>query len=187
MTDDVPAADEGFADEYLVGRAQEGFLDAFEHLVRRHGPGAFHLSYRLVGDREAARDLAQESLVSAYRNLATFRGDAAFRTWLYRIVTNTCINHLHRSRPSEPLPDAGPLVDAAPGPAEAAIGSAQATAVRTAIASLPMPQRVALVLNEYEGLSYAEIAKITQTSVPAVRSQLFRARRSLARTLEEWR
>lgn len=187
MTCDVPAADGGFADDYLVGRAQEGYLDAFEHLVRRHGPGVFHLCYRLVGDREAARDLAQDSLISAYRNLASFRGDAAFRTWLYRIVTNTCINHSRRTRRSEPLPEHGPLADPTAGPPESAVANAEVTAVRTAIASLPLPQRVPLVLSAYEGLSYADIAKITKTSVPAVRSQLFRARRALAPTLEEWR
>lgn len=183
----MPVADDGFADEYLVSRAQEGYLDAFEHLARRHGPGVFHLCYRLVGDREAARDLAQDSLISAYRNLASFRGDAAFRTWLYRIVTNTSINHLRRSRRSEPLAEDGALADTGLGPSEAAIDSAQVIAVRAAISSLPLPQRIPLVLHEYEGLSYAEIAEITKTSVPAVRSQLFRARRSLARALEEWR
>lgn len=187
MTCGVPEGDASFDDDYLVKRAQEGYLEAFEHLVRRHTPGVFRLCYRLVGDREAARDLAQDSLISAYRNLAGFRGDAAFRTWLYRIVTNTCINHRRRTRRPEPLPEHAPPADPGPGPSESAVRSAQVTAIRTAIASLPLPQRIPLVLSEYEGLSYADIAHITNTTVPAVRSQLFRARRSLAHTLQEWR
>lgn len=181
------AAEQAFEDAYLVRRSQEGYLDAFEQLVERHAAEAFQLAYRLVADREAARDIAQESLLSAYRNLPRFRGDASFRTWLYRIVSNASINHLRRSGLSTPLPPDEAIADEARGPAEEAVNTAQVAAVRSAIAELPLPQRIPLVLSEYERLSYEEIAVITQTSVPAVRSQLFRARRALARALESWR
>jgi len=184
----VPAPPGGAVDDaYLVARAQEGYLDAFEALVARHGPRAFRVALRLVNDRAEAEDLTQEALVAAWQALPRFRADAAFSTWLLRIVTNRCLNHLTRTRQTVHLDAGGELTDSAPGPADRAVAAASRDAVGTAIAALPIAYRVPLVLREFEGLSYQQIALVTTSTVPAVRSQLARARRTLATALEQWR
>jgi RNA polymerase sigma-70 factor (ECF subfamily) len=183
----VPNDGDVFDDDYLARRARDGYLDAYEQLVSRHASGVFALAYRLVGDRHAAQDLTQDSLLAAFRALPRFRGEASFKTWLYRIATNRCLNYLSRHRRNEPLEGSDLTADVAKGPAETSIANAQIEAVRRAVARLPEPQRVPLVLSEYHGMTYQEIAEVTKSTVPAVRSQLFRARRSLAAALAEWR
>jgi RNA polymerase sigma-70 factor (ECF subfamily) len=183
----VAVEGDAFDDEYLARRARDGYLDAYEQLVARHAGGVFGLAYRLVGDRHAAQDITQESLLAAYRGLARFRGESSFKTWLYRIATNRCLNYLTRHRPTEPLEHLDIAADVSRGPAEASIANAQTQAVRKAVADLPDAQRVPLVLSEYHQMSYEQIAAVTGSTVPAVRSQLFRARRALANTLAGWR
>ena len=81
-------------DSRLVARAQSGDAQAFEILVNRHGPMVYNLALRLVGDPLAAEDVAQDALIRAWRALPGFRADSRFSTWLYRIVTNVCLDHL---------------------------------------------------------------------------------------------
>jgi RNA polymerase sigma-70 factor (ECF subfamily) len=90
-------------DSLLVVRAAEGDESAFETLVRRHGPVLLGLAHRLLGNRADAEDAVQESLVSAWRRLPEFRRQAAFRSWMYRIVTNRCLSVLRARRPATPL------------------------------------------------------------------------------------
>lgn len=174
-------------DAYLVRRAQEGYLDAFELLVRRYADRAYRVAYRMLGDHQDAQDVAQESLTAAWQGLPRFRRDASFSTWLYRIVTRRAINRLTRAHHSDTSDLLAELPDNRSGPAEQSERHHAADAVTSAIADLPVAQRVVVVLHHFEGLSYAEVADITQSTVPAVRSHLFRARRTLARSLEEWR
>lgn len=174
-------------DLYLVRRAQEGYLDAFEMLVQRHSAMAYRVALRMLGNREDAQDLAQESLLAAWRNLDRFRGDAQFSTWLYRIVTRRALNRLTRGKAHQSLD----LLDDVPteaswgNPQVAAERKATVDAVTAAVASLPLPQRTAIVLHHFEGLPYEQVAAVTGSSVASVRSHLFRARRSLATTLGE--
>lgn len=181
------AVDPDVDDATLVRLAQEGYLDAFEGLVERHGDRAYRVALRLVGDPVEAQDLTQDALVAAWEGLPHFRAEAAFSTWLYRIVTTRCLNALRRRRPTRELQEAAVLADDHLGPAESALRGAQADAVARAVGSLPPAQRIPLVLHQFEGLSYAEIAQVTDSTVPAVRSLLFRARRALAEALREWR
>ena len=85
-------------DAYLVARARDGYLDAYEMLVQRHSAMAYRVALRLCGNHHDAQDIAQEALVSAWENLSRFRGDASFSTWLYQIVTRRALNKLSRSR-----------------------------------------------------------------------------------------
>ena len=89
----------------LVSRAQSGQLDAFEELVRRHRLATYRVALRMLGDENDAEDATQDAFVQAWRNLGGFRADAAFSTWMYRIVTNRCLNMLRARRRTEPLPD----------------------------------------------------------------------------------
>ena len=174
-------------DAYLVSRARDGYLDAYELLVQRHSAMAYRVALRLCGNHHDAQDIAQEALVAAWESLSRFRGDASFSTWLYQIVTRRAINKLSRSR----IADQGDLLedvsDPVAGPAAQAERNFAVDAVTDALAALPFPQRTVVVLHHFEGLSYAEVADVTGSTVPAVRSNLFRARRTLGKKLEEWR
>lgn len=185
------------ADEYLVQRAQEGYLDAYAILVDRHGRLAYRVALRLLGNHEDAEDIAQEALVTAWQQLPRFRADSSFPTWLYRIVTTRALNRITRIRGTESLDllgeaRAGEISSSGIGasgdePAEKVERDLTVDAVTNAVTALPPPQRVAIVLRHFEGLPVAEIAQITGSSVPAVRSHLFRGRRTLSTTLAEWR
>jgi RNA polymerase sigma-70 factor, ECF subfamily len=174
-------------DAYLVARAREGYLDAYEILVQRHSAMAYRVALRLCGNHHDAQDLAQDALIAAWRNLDHFRADSSFRTWLYRIVTRRALNKLTRQRATSTLDLLAGTADIAAEPAAKAERNLAVDAVTDALAMLPFPQRAAVVLHHFEGLSYAEVASVLHCSVPAVRSQLFRARRTLGTTLEEWR
>ena len=91
------------ADDYLVLRAQEGYLDAYAMLVDRHGPLAYRVALRLLGNHEDAEDIAQEALVTAWQQLPRFRSGSSFPTWLYRIVTTRALNRITRTRATESL------------------------------------------------------------------------------------
>lgn len=174
-------------DAYLVTQAQEGFLDAFDLLVQRHAGLAYRVAYRMLGDHQDAQDVAQESLTSAWQNLATFRGDSTFTTWLYRIVTRKALNRLTRGKTSSSLDLLDEVADTADGPGQQVQRREQDDAVTAAVNALPLAQRTVIVLHHFEGLSYEQVGAVTGSTVPAVRSHLFRARRSLGVTLARWR
>ena len=174
-------------DAYLVRRAVDGYTDAFELLVARHTAQIYRVALRIVGDRGDAQDVTQETFLAAWQNLTRFRGDSAFTTWLYQIVTRRALNHATRGRTRHAtnlladIPD--DLMVAGHTTGDDASQSAVDT-VTAAVASLPFSQRIVIVLHHFEGLPYAEIAAVTGSTVPAVRSQLFRARRTLAESLK---
>ena len=174
-------------DAYLVARAREGYLDAYEMLVQRHSAMAYRVALRLCGNHHDAQDLAQEALIAAWQNLGRFRADSSFSTWLYQIVTRRTLNKVTRGRAADSLDLLGDIPGHGTEPAAQAERNLAVDAVTDALATLPFAQRVVVVLHHFEGLSYADIAAVTHSSVPAVRSHLFRARRTLGTRLEEWR
>jgi len=174
-------------DAYLVVRARDGYLDAYEMLVQRHSAMAYRVALRLCGNHHDAQDIAQEALVAAWENLSRFRADAAFSTWLYQIVTRRALNKVSRGRTPESADLLEEITDPVAGPAVQAERNLAVDAVTDALAALPFPQRTVVVLHHFEGLSYAQVADVTGSTVPAVRSNLFRARRTLGKKLEEWR
>jgi RNA polymerase sigma-70 factor, ECF subfamily len=174
-------------DAYLVQRAQEGFVDAYADLVERHGLLAYRVALRLLGDHQDAEDVAQEALVAAWQHLPGFKADSSFSTWLYRIVTRRALNRITRRRVTESLDLLGDVGDAGDGPGQQTERDLTVDAVTDAVTALPPAQRIAIVLRHFEGLPLAEIAGITGSSIPAVRSHLFRGRRTLSKTLAEWR
>jgi RNA polymerase sigma-70 factor, ECF subfamily len=177
--------DGGIGDGYLVRRAQAGHVEAFNLLVERHQQGVYRVAVRMVGNEADAQDLAQEAFLRAWRGLGGFRGDSSFSTWLYRIVTTTCLKFL-RGRP----PRTQPLDDTSEAPAgrpdEVIEARARHTALLRAIAALRPEQRAALVLREFEGCSYEEIAAIMGITVPAVKGRLHRARLELLQISRAW-
>jgi len=174
-------------DAYLVRRAQEGYLDAYAELVDRYSGLAYRVALRVVGNHHDAEDVAQEALVAAWQQLPNFRAQSSFSTWLYRIVTHRALNRVQRQHPSNSLDVIGDVADACAGPAMRLERDLMKDAVTDAIQALPPAQRITVVLHHLEGLSYAEVAAVTDSSVAAVRSHLFRARRTLGVALQQWR
>ncbi len=177
------------SDALLAVRAGEGDEGAFEVLVRRHSATLLSLATRLLGSRADAEDAVQEAFVSAWRRLPEFRGDAAFSTWMYRIVTNRCLNVLRARRPTQDLaaiPEPAAPEHAA-SPVRAAEGTAAVEALTVALTGLTPEQRACWVLRELHGLSYSEIAEVVRISEQSVRGRIFRARRYLTEAMGAWR
>jgi RNA polymerase sigma-70 factor, ECF subfamily len=174
-------------DAYLVARAQEGYIDAYELLVQRHSAMAYRVALRLTSNHHDAQDVAQEALLAGWENLAKFRADSSFSSWLYQIVTRRALNKVSRGRAVSLLELPLDVADPAEEPAKQIERNLAVDAVTDALSALPFSQRVVVVLHHFEGLSYAEVASVTGSTEPAVRSHLFRARRALGTMLQEWR
>jgi len=160
-------------------------LDAFGELVRRHQDFVYGAALRIVRNPVMAQDLAQEAFVRAHRALSGFRGQAQVRSWLYRIATNLALNAVQRRReyPTDEVPDRPARID----PAHDAENLILRRELEDAIAELPPKLQRPLVLREYEGLSYQEIAETLDLPLNTVRTRILRARRSLRDRLEAWR
>ena len=175
--------------EELVRAAAKGNTLAFEELVRLHEKKVYALTLRMCGNPEDARDAAQEAFLSAWRGLPSFRGEAGFSTWLYRLTSNAAIDQLRRNRRQreEASLDAGEMdtPDQSPGPQEAAEGSELQRAVADGLASLSEDHRRILLLREYQELSYDEIAQTLDMDLGTVKSRISRARRALRKILLE--
>jgi RNA polymerase sigma-70 factor (ECF subfamily) len=172
-------------DADLVSRAQSGRLDAFEELVRRHRLATYRVALRVLGDESDAEDATQDAFVQAWRNLGGFRADAAFSTWMYRIVTNRCLNMLRARRRTEPLPDDREAP--ASRPDRIAEARWEVEDLKLAILRLTPEQRAPLVLRELQGCTYEQIADALDISIPAVKSRLHRARLELLAAMGSWR
>ncbi len=180
----------GFDDATLVIQAQEGDDHAFEVLLRRHQRPLFALAVRLLGDRADAEDAVQESFLAAWRRLPDFRGEAAFSSWMYRIVTNRCLTLGRRRRPTVALEAAPGDTVASPdaaSPEHVSEATGRLDALHRALDDLPIELRAAWVLRNVEDLGYTEIAEILGCSPDAVRGRIYRARRTLAEVMTPWR
>ena len=178
------------SDGALVRRVLDGDASAFGTLVERHGTRVYNLCLRILGDREDARDAAQETFVAALRKLAQFRGDAAFTTWLHRVTVNTCYDELRRRKRRPMLhvmPPDDPDRPHEPGPpvADHADEVAGTLDVAAALAAVPEEFRVALVLADVQDLPYEEIGRILDVPLGTVKSRVHRGRIALARALAE--
>ncbi|NUQ01829.1 MAG: sigma-70 family RNA polymerase sigma factor [Armatimonadetes bacterium] len=167
-------------DELLAARAQRGERAAFDDLVGRHQAMVYHLALRFCGEREAARELAQEAFVRAWRHLGGYDSSRPFKAWLYRVATNTCLSAAAVRRPTvsgelEVEPASGPLSD----PARLTEGRMLAEAVHRALLDLPPAYRAAMLLRHVEGLDYRDIAEALGQPLGTVKTHLHRARELL--------
>ncbi len=180
-------------DADLVERARAGDHDAFRRLVERHQRASYALAIGMLRHEADARDALQEAFLKAYRNLASFQGNAAFSTWLYRIVTNACIDRRRRRKITVEADDATiGAVDSSPtlavmprNPHRELERIHLGERIHEALGKLPEHHRDAIVLRELEGLSYAEIAVATGVSIGTVMSRLFNARQKLQLALAD--
>ncbi|WP_207782478.1 RNA polymerase sigma factor [Phytoactinopolyspora limicola] len=175
-------------DLVLARRAGLGDRQAFTEIARRHGAAMYRFARRVLLSDADAEEAVQDALVSAWQHLAEFRGDAALRTWLFRLTLNRAHNLRRQRRPEPREVDEDTLPPASGAdPEGSTIERELVAALDRALAQLPERQRIIWLLREVDQLSYEEIADITHTSKDAVRGQLHRARRTLAERLAPWR
>jgi RNA polymerase sigma-70 factor (ECF subfamily) len=169
----------------LVLLAQNGDREAFSELVCLHAGGVRNVIYRMCGDVQVAEDAAQETFLRAWLHFGSFRPQASLRSWLYRIGLNAATDVLRQQRRVAPeeLEDL-PLRDPHPDPEGFVSQEEQAALVQKAVLSLPDASRAVLVLREYEGLSYQEIADALDIPIGTVMSRLSYGRKLLKEKLE---
>jgi RNA polymerase sigma-70 factor (ECF subfamily) len=168
-------------DQPLVQAALRGDLHAFERLVERHRDVVFRVAARLVGSDEEAEDVTQDTFLRAFHRLDRYRGEAAFRSWLLRIAHNTAVTYVTRKRapshsPLDALAEDVAAAEQRGGPAEQLERRERLKRLDTKIKGLSPGHRAVLVLRDIEGLSYDEIARVTDAPIGTVKARLHRAR-----------
>jgi RNA polymerase sigma-70 factor (ECF subfamily) len=175
--------DRAAVDAALIERYLAGDVGAFEELMRAHEDRVFAVCLRMLRDREAALDAAQETFITVFRKVDRFAGHSAFSTWLYRVAVNTCYDQSRRRtrRQTSPLPEGRDPVD------HQAVSELEAVELRPdverALAALPAEFRAAVVLADLEGLDLQTTADILGVPIGTVKSRVFRGRRLLAENL----
>jgi len=183
----------GLAEATVVGRAQDGDLEAFELIVRRYQGPVFRLAYRMLGDRGEAEDVVQDCLVLVWRKLPSLTDVQAFHRWVYQLATRRCLSVLRtRTRRATDATESDELeadlpVDASADPASLAQYNAQLRGLDTFLRRLPDEQRACWVLRELHDLTYPEIAFAMNLPVSTVRGRLARARQNLTKGMSAWR
>jgi len=183
----------------LIHSAQNGDLDSFNTLILHYQDSVFHTALRIIGDEDLAQDAAQEAFISAFRNVASFRG-GSFKAWLMRMVTNACYDEFRRQkrRPTTPLePDTADgeemdsprwLADKGMTPAEKFEADELEHAIQHCLDALPTDFRSVVVLADIQGMDYSEVATASRVPLGTIKSRLARARlrlRECLRSFEE--
>lgn len=172
-------------EEYsLIEQCRDGNSDAYTILVERYKEMVYNVACRMIGDRDAAYDISQESFISAYDDLKRFRSDSKFSTWLYSITINKCRDYLRSRKPNTPL-DAvtETLPSKMPDPEASMYQKQLGQTLQSAIAALPEDYREVIVLKHIEGLDYKEMEAILGVSVNALKVRTYRAREILKKVL----
>jgi RNA polymerase sigma-70 factor (ECF subfamily) len=179
-------------DEELVALSIDGDVDSFNQLVVRWERPIYALAYRVIGREEEARDIVQETFLRAFRGIGNFRGQAKFSSWVYRIALNLCRDWIRRERraPIAPTPEGVDVIElaAAQGPAESieelVARHDMSRAVAKAMEQLPEEQRTAIVLKEYHGMTFQEIADLQGCPLSTVKTRLYQGLSVLRRQLQ---
>lgn len=176
-----------------VELARQGDKQAFGKLVNQYYEMVYVVCYGVLHLREAARDTTQDVFLKAFQEIAHFKGDSKFKTWLYRVAMNAAIDAVRRRKPQVSLDgtdvsddeDEAPVIieDASPGPQEEAAKGEIKTLMKKALEELSPEHKAVLVLREWEGLSYEEIAETLQIELGTVMSRIFYARKKMGEVL----
>jgi len=178
-------------DEDLVARSKTGDTESFNQLVKRWERPIFALAYRTLGREQDARDVTQETFLRAFRALGGFKGDAKFSSWLYRIALNLCRDWMRKDRrtPVVAVPEGVEMEQLAAegGPSETvedlAARAELSGIVRTAMEKLPAEQRESIILKEYHGLTFQEIADLMKCPLSTVKTRVYQGLSTLRKEL----
>ena len=178
-----------FSDENLLQSALAGDGGSFGELVTRWERKIYGFIYRYVGDREEARDLTQETFVKAYKNLGRLSDHRRFSSWLYKIALNECRMRFRRRRwDTVPLPESveAPLTKADdPTPEQALASKEKVQLLREALLKLPEEQKTVILMKEYQGLKFREIAQILDLPLSTAKSRMYLGLKTLRRLMEK--
>lgn len=188
------------SDVSLMLEFQKGDISSFEKLVQKHKESIINIIYQFIGERDEAEDLAVEVFLRVYRAAKKYQAKAKFTTWLYKITTNLCLNEIRKKAKLQTISLSKPIsageekeeeliekiADAAPSPQQILEKKERNALIRKAIDSLPAKQRMATILQIYEGLSYKEISRILGCSVKSVERRLYWARTNLKEKLSSY-
>jgi RNA polymerase sigma-70 factor (ECF subfamily) len=182
---------EAVSDSDLVASTLAGDVGAFNDLVQRWEGSLYKFVYRYLGDAEEARDVCQDAFIKAYTNLHRFRGQAKFSSWLYQIALNQCRSQFRRqkARPTVSIDEDDEQsrlrLVSADGvlPDDSAIHGERVRALQQALAQLPDEQRTVIILKQYHGMKFREIAEVLGTPESTVKSRLYHGLDALSRSL----
>lgn len=173
----------------VIQAVLDGDINAYELLVKEYEKNVYNLALRMVGNSDDAADMSQEAFIKAYNSLTSFRGDSKFSVWLYRIVSNVCLDYLRSRGRRQTVSlstenDDGEdveidIADETQSPERLLDRRLTRDAVRRGLAALPPEHRQILLLREIQGLSYDEIADALGIEAGTVKSRIFRARKKL--------
>ena len=180
-------------DEELVALSMGGDVESFNQLVLRWERPIYALAYRVIGREEDARDVVQETFLRAFRGIGNFRGQAKFSSWVYRIALNLCRDWIRRERraPILPTPEGVDVVELAAeqGPAESIEDLVARNDISKVVAELmtrlPEEQRTAIILKEYHGMTFQEIADLQGVPLSTVKTRLYQGLTVLRRHLQQ--
>lgn len=182
-------------EKLLIKKSQSGDVESFELLISSYDKRAYNIAYRIMGNEEDAKDMAQEALLRVFRSLKDFKGQAAFSTWLYRIVTNVCLDELRR-RKNEKYVSIDSTIYTDSGEMHMELCSDKETPesvyevveqrelIKNAIRELNEDYRSVIVLRDIQGFSYGEISEILNCSLGTVKSRISRGRTMLRNKLK---
>jgi RNA polymerase sigma-70 factor (ECF subfamily) len=186
------------SDAAVMLRAAAGDDSAFNYLAEKYHRPIIHFLFRMVGNQAIAEELAQEVFLRVYRSRASYRAEAKFSTWLYRIATNLAVNHARDTRhersartvyldsPDEETGTTPDVADVEPTAEQNLLRAERMKAIRAHVMALPERQRMAVLMHKYQGMDYREIGEVLKQSESATKSLLFRAYQTLREKLKEF-
>ncbi|SHJ21431.1 RNA polymerase, sigma-24 subunit, RpoE [Geosporobacter subterraneus DSM 17957] len=180
----------------LIEKSQQGDIESFELLIKEYQKLAFNIAYRMLGNTEDAADATQDAMIKVYKSINSFKGNSSFSTWLYRIVTNTCLDELRKRKKDKTLSydrgietEEGTLEREIPDtrniPEEAVERKEQLQDLVEAINRLPEQHKTVIVLRDIKGFSYEQIAEILDCSQGTIKSRISRARMALKENMQK--
>jgi len=185
-------------DSAIMLELRAGNMSGFDFLIQKYRRPIVNFMYRMVHNQAIAEELAQEVFLRVYRSRQTYRAEARFSTWLYRIATNLGVNHARDTRHEraastvyldETDPDTGTtpdVADSTPGAEDSLLRRERMNAIRQHVKALPERQRMAVLMHKYEGMDYKQIGDVLKLSESATKSLLFRAYQTLREKLKEF-
>jgi RNA polymerase sigma-70 factor (ECF subfamily) len=186
------------SDAAIMLRAAAGDEEGFNYLAAKYHRPIFHFLFRMVRNQAIAEELAQEVFLRVYRSRQSYRAEARFSTWLYRIATNLAVNHARDTKheraarnvyldaPDEQTGTTPDVADDGPSVEQSLLREERMKAIRTHVMALPERQRMAVLMHKYQGMDYREIGEVLKLSESATKSLLFRAYQTLRDKLKEF-